>query len=368
MGIIVIIPRYLLPAMSQLNRRRLLLSGLSAGLAVPAIAQTVQAQTPTPNRPTLSLPQIEGLETIFGSDGTRSPQSVVRFSPTVPYNRAMSLRLIGCSQLGIAQFERGEKEPNFDGNIRNLANYPAELNRYTQVASFTAVLDATTTLFTNLGELGERIARRILRPRQVFLGFALTSPTDNIIVFRGTMNPKEWIANFQARQSDYPRSRQIQGRVHTGFLRLYQQLAGQVRQVADQLNPNLPCYVAGHSLGGALATLAVADLVTNYANLANQLYLYTYASPRVGNEAFATSMRDAVPNSYRVLNFSDVVPMVPPMELSRDRYTHIGQDWMFLNYAGGGDVSDSHAVPIYAEAIARQLETNQMPNFPVACR
>lgn len=368
MGVIDTSPRYLLHAMSQLNRRRLLLSGLSAGLAVPAIAQAVHAQTPTPNSPTISLPQLEGLDAIFGSSGTRSPQPVVRFSPTVPYNRAVSQRLILCSQLGIAQFERGEQDPSFKGDLRALKGYPADLlARYTQVASFTAVLDATTTLFTNLGELGERIARRILRPRQVFLGFALTSPTENIIVFRGTMNPKEWIANFQARQTDYPRSRQIQGRVHTGFFRLYQQLSGQVRQVADQLNPNLPCYVAGHSLGGALATLAVADLVTNYANLANQLYLYTYASPRVGDEAFATSIRDAAPNSYRVLNFSDVVPMVPPMELSKDRYTHIGQEWMFLDYAGG-DVSESHAVPAYAAAIARQLEANQMPTFPTACR
>ena len=354
--------------MSQLNRRRLLLSGLSAGLAVPAIAQAVHAQTPAQNSPTISLPQFEGLDAIFGTSDTQSPQPVVRFSPVIPYNRAMSQRLIICSQLGIAQFEQGEKDPTFKGNILALKGYPADLDRYTQVASFTAVLDATTTLFTNLGELGERIARRILRPRQVFLGFALTSPTENIIVFRGTMNPKEWIANIQARQVDYPRSRQIQGRVHTGFFRLYQQLAGQVRQVAEQLNPKLPCYVAGHSLGGALATLAAADLATNYADLTRQLSLYTYASPRVGNEAFATSMRDAVPNSYRVINFADVVPMVPPMTLSKERYTHIGQEWMFLDYAGEGDVSESHAVPAYAGAILRQLETNQVPNFPVSCR
>lgn len=343
--------------MTRFNRRRLLLSGITAGFSASLIAESAQAQTNN-----------ETIEALFGADESSTQKNLsgqITISPTVAYDRAMSRILIQCSQIGMEQFEQRRRNPRFNGAIRSLPGYSDRLDRYSQIASFNVRLDATTTLLRNLNPLGNRIAQRI-KPTQAFIGFALTASDHNLIVFRGTSNPKEWIANFQASQSDYVQAGAKRGRVHTGFFRLYEQLSEQVRQVANRINLALPCFVVGHSLGGALATLATADLAQN-AKLRNQLRLYSYAAPRVGDRAFVQYLNTIVPNNYRIINLADTVPMVPPSSLRGQEYYHAGQEWMFLDYAGG-DMGTSHAVSLYQVAIGQQIETNQPPSFPTACR
>ena len=70
------------------------------------------------------------------------------------------------------------------------------------------------------------------------------------------------------------------------------QLCGRI-ETADRCAraPRLECLkllVAGHSLGGALATLAALD-VKNLCKAREQLdvTLYTFGAPRTGNHAFA---------------------------------------------------------------------------------
>lgn len=69
-------------------------------------------------------------------------------------------------------------------------------------------------------------------------------------------------------------------------------------------------WFTGHSLGAALATVA-AD---RYANVRG---LYTFGSPRVGDEDFK---RDFRINAYRIVNGSDIVARVPPKGV----YRHVG--------------------------------------------
>lgn len=353
-----------------------MISGFSAGLTGAAIAHTAEAQTPQRvPLPTKQPAESGAIDAIFGepSNTPISPRpnaaipAGIETQPTIAYNREISSLLIRCSHLGIEQFERGERDPQYNGAIRVLPSYRSDLDRYKQVGAFRVELDATTTLLPNLGDLSNRIVRRIIRPRQVFIGFALTSEAHNIIVFRGTANPKEWIANFQARQSDYVTTAGVKGQVHTGFLRLYDQLSPQVRAIANQFASAVPCYVTGHSLGGAMATLATADLVQNNRSLATQLQLYSYAAPRVGDLAFAKFLAAIAPNNFRVFNLSDLVPMVPPTDLGAQPYVHVGQEWGFLNYAGG-DVSETHTTTLYQAAISQQAEINPLPTFPTSCR
>jgi hypothetical protein len=57
--------------------------------------------------------------------------------------------------------------------------------------------------------------------------------------------------------------------------------------------PNAPhaLFITGHSLGGALATLALNELLLDSVPLGNvDMAVYTYGTPRVGNQAFATKV------------------------------------------------------------------------------
>lgn len=68
--------------------------------------------------------------------------------------------------------------------------------------------------------------------------------------------------------------------------------------------------VTGHSLGGALAILATADLQKIFGPID---FTYTFGQPRVGNQAFADWFQASHPNVYRLVDYADVVPHVPPM-------------------------------------------------------
>lgn len=67
-------------------------------------------------------------------------------------------------------------------------------------------------------------------------------------------------------------------------------------------------YIAGHSLGSALATLAVPEAVS----LSLSGTQYNQASPRVGNPAFATHVGGLSIGTLRLVNIYDSVPKAPP--------------------------------------------------------
>ncbi len=62
---------------------------------------------------------------------------------------------------------------------------------------------------------------------------------------------------------------------------------------------------AGHSLGGALATLTAFDirrhLMDNMQSDA-EVVCYTFAAPRTGNHAFAREYNAMVPDTWSVIN------------------------------------------------------------------
>ncbi|MFN5514748.1 MAG: lipase family protein, partial [Cyanobacteriota bacterium] len=135
------------------------------------------------------------------------------------------------------------------------------------------------------------------------------------------------------------------------------------RIIAQELNPAVPCYVTGHSLGAALAVLCALDLAVNLPDLAPQLQLYSYACPRVGDPTFARLHAQRVPNSYRVVNLADAIPILPPTE-GFGTYVHVGQVWSFLSQQN--DFLPNHVVDTYQAAVQRRVETDQTRSFPVS--
>jgi hypothetical protein len=82
-------------------------------------------------------------------------------------------------------------------------------------------------------------------------------------------------------------------------------------QSAKAANPSYTVVTTGHSLGGSVATLAAAYL--RKAGL--PVDLYTYGSPRVGNDKFATYVSEQAGSEYRLTHINDAVPKLPPMFL-----------------------------------------------------
>jgi pimeloyl-ACP methyl ester carboxylesterase len=99
-------------------------------------------------------------------------------------------------------------------------------------------------------------------------------------------------------------------RVHMGFNRTWNSLRGQIDQrLSGQLLSGATVHCVGHSLGGALATLA-ADYLNGRGA---QVKVYTFGSPRVGMSDFASSFtgRVTLANIFRVYHPADPVAMVP---------------------------------------------------------
>lgn len=132
------------------------------------------------------------------------------------------------------------------------------------------------------------------------------------LVFRGSDKSIDWMNNVQFRQQIYPYGDSTTDvRFHQGFMTAY-------FAVRDRLLETLSTFtgqqvvVTGHSLGGALATIAALDLQYNFGR-ANDLnfIVNTFGAPRVGNQAQVESYNRRVPNSQRFIYGWDVVTRVP---------------------------------------------------------
>lgn len=96
------------------------------------------------------------------------------------------------------------------------------------------------------------------------------------------------------------------GLVHEGFQEAFNSIKETINQrLKSDVLKGKPLYVAGHSLGGALATIATRDLKPPVKIAA----CYTFGSPRVGNENWINRIKSPV---YRLVNAADSVTMLPP--------------------------------------------------------
>ena len=168
-------------------------------------------------------------------------------------------------------------------------------------------------------------------------GFAAGNDDFILISFRGTEQKlQDWMTNLDAIQTDGPGGN---GKVHLGFYHALDTVWDQLKGAITTLNPaNKTIWVTGHSLGAALATLAVARLL-NEKVVSQITGLYTYGKPRVGNQQFASWFDTLMPaNNFRFVNDDDIVPHVPPEILD---YKHEGT---FLYFDGYGQLKTSEGL------------------------
>lgn len=144
------------------------------------------------------------------------------------------------------------------------------------------------------------------------------STEEFLIAFRGT-EPDEF-SDIKADLNALPDRGQSGGWVHNGFQE-------EVNKIWPYILPLLvnaegkKMLITGHSLGGAMATIAASRLKDQCTAL------YTYGSPRVGTRSFIKSFN--VPH-YRHVNNNDIVTKVPFAFLG---YKHHG-NLRYINFYG----------------------------------
>ena len=106
-----------------------------------------------------------------------------------------------------------------------------------------------------------------------------------VVAFRGTepSKIKDWMTDIDLNLVSGP-----EGEVHDGFNRALSYVWPEMKRTIGEFQDSAQSlWFTGHSLGAALATLAVADLrLVEDKPVAG---LYTFGSPRLGDRTFARS-------------------------------------------------------------------------------
>jgi len=231
----------------------------------------------------------------------------------------------------------------------------------------------TKYLYADTDILGKK------RERSVWIGFIAVCTDaqeirrlgrrDIVVAWRGTQTAEEWIED--ARDILVPARLSITRfkhksvraglsttapfndngvRVEEGFLSCYIShgensksardtvISENLRRVDEYKEESLSVTLTGHSLGAALATLSSYDVKENLnANLPAQpipVTVFTFASPRVGNRAFALRMEELGVKVLRLVNKNDIVPKVPGLVFNENSCRWLSKmlDWLPWTY------------------------------------
>ena len=154
--------------------------------------------------------------------------------------------------------------------------------------------------------------------RQGTQAFVLGHDDFIVVAFRGTepRSLKDWMTDKQI-----IRKRGPYGKVHRGFLKSVNTVWNDIQNaIMSFQDKGQSLWFTGHSLGAALATLAVAKMGEDAKPVHG---LYTFGQPRVGGKTFARNFNlDFKAQTFRFVNNSDIVTRVPRRVLG---YRDVGQ-------------------------------------------
>jgi predicted lipase len=150
------------------------------------------------------------------------------------------------------------------------------------------------------------------KKRQIF-GFIATKDREIFIIIRGTRTAYEWYNNTAIQYRNYIsiRSGQELGITTKGFYSIYVDIREEIQVALQEINGTFDrIFVSGHSLGGALATLAIPDLIDLGVD-ASKIIAYTFASPRCCDRQLAHYINGRGVKHWRIANTEDIVPTLP---------------------------------------------------------
>lgn len=162
---------------------------------------------------------------------------------------------------------------------------------------------------------------------QGYFGLRNDKPERLDVQFSGSNESLDWLFNFLFKlvspkevKSKTPYERVNPAiKVHLGFLELYMLVRDQILRKAKDFK-EIVC--VGHSLGGALATLAAIDIQNN---VQKDIACLPFSSPKVGNKEFVESFNRRIPNTWLYYYGDDTVVRMPPSLPFFPQYQHVGE-------------------------------------------
>lgn len=168
-----------------------------------------------------------------------------------------------------------------------------------------------------------------------------------VLAFRGTDSVRNLVVDLDFGTDDcqgLPVSSDADCKVHSGFSGAWNQVQESVYSAiasVQVLHPSYSLVVTGHSLGAAVGTIAAAHLRED----GFPCDLYTYGSPRVGNQFFVDFVAAQPGDEYRITHYDDPVPQVPPSLDLLGGYRHLSPEyWLTIEGDVGGDNVSTAAV------------------------
>ena len=140
------------------------------------------------------------------------------------------------------------------------------------------------------------------------------STKSHYVAIRGTSNSHNAMQDINFLKD---KSKRLGINIHTGFHRTSEMIAD---DLLSRLDKAYKVCVTGHSLGGADAV--IVSWYLDYADF-NVEECVTFGQPKVTDSHGIRTMRDKI-KLTRVVNETDVVPLVPPTGTHRHRYAHSG--------------------------------------------
>ena len=153
-------------------------------------------------------------------------------------------------------------------------------------------------------------------------GFIAAADDVLLIAFRGSESLGDWIGNLDFLPVD-----RGYANVHGGFYAAFDLVEAPLRQALATIGTRgRHLWLTGHSLGGALATVAAAELKEQLSGAS----VHTLGQPRVGDSRLQAFFRaNYADRFFRFVNDDDVVTRVPP------GYSHVGK---LIHFDGNGRV------------------------------
>lgn len=146
---------------------------------------------------------------------------------------------------------------------------------------------------------------------------------DIYVFFRGSESTTDWKTNVNILGDAVPAEWECPGegpplRTHRGYTEAFKSVATDMLASVDDLatpgsNPRI--IFCGHSLGGALATMAAMFVACKRPHLRPNIVMVTFGAPQVGDGNFVAGFNEIIPSAVRVVNPMDPVPRLLSVQL-----------------------------------------------------